>query len=381
MANDYKDSFAQKNMSFTTQTEIITIPGDNFHNLMIFVGASDLATYFVTPPSVDTVTTITATDYTTLTQGLLLDWLADFYANGTTAICYCVAFTDVAGGVWSPTDLATQYALYRYLAFWKTIISSTYLNSACEALDHLRALDSAHNAKFTQIFFGSHDTNLLTAKASDSTSLWYLLTTQNTKTNAWIVYHYSSTHNAALIQLGMTLSLYNAALTPSSPVGSKLGFITIGTIDGSGTAGANLTSTDTTILEEKNVGYFETVGDGSGNVINAMNVNLQGIPLGAWWIPSYIDAVCEIKAATLLANSNSAYLNSATYQLIIALTGSQVKQFVDTGRFTDYSLTKAAFNADNNVSAGKFIIPYAWQATYVDDAEGVTVTGTLYINI
>ena len=112
-----------------------------------------------------------------------------------------------------------------------------------------------------------------------------------------------------------------------------------------------------------------------------MNVNLQGIPLGAWWIPSYIDAVCEIKAATLLANSNSAYLNSATYQLIIALTGSQVKQFVDTGRFTDYSLTKAAFNADNNVSAGKFIIPYAWQATYVDDAEGVTVTGTLYINI
>ena len=378
--SDFINSFAQKNMTYNTQTVYSTTPGDNYYKVMIFVGESDAATYFTgTPPSVDTVTQITASNYTTLTQGLLLKWLSDFYANGSTAIVYLVLYTDVVTAAYSSVDLATQYGLYKYTAFWKTIISGAYLNSACEALDALWVADSLKDKKFTQTFFGSADSALITTP--DTTSLWYLLTHANATTQAWIVYHHDANHNPALAQLGMTLSLFNSALSPQSPVGSKLGFVAMNTIAPSGTGDINLTSTITTILETKHVGYFEYVGDGTTNVINALNVNLQNIPLGSWWIPSYIDHVSEIEAATLLSQPNM-YLNAATYNSILALTGKNVKMFVDSGRFTSYTLTKAAFNQSTNVTSDKkFIISNAWSANYVDDAEGLTVTGTLFINV
>ena len=59
--SDFINSFAQKNMTYNTQTVYSTTPGDNYYKVMIFVGESDASTYFTgTPPLVDTVTQITA---------------------------------------------------------------------------------------------------------------------------------------------------------------------------------------------------------------------------------------------------------------------------------------------------------------------------------
>jgi hypothetical protein len=379
MGSDYKNSFAQKNMTFNTTTVFETIPGDNFYKLMIFVCFSDVATYFVTPPATDVVTEVNATNYADITKGLLKTWLDDFYANGSIAICYLVTFTDIVTAAWSEVDLGLMYTAHKYTAYWKTIISSAHLNDACTALDDLWNSDSAKEEKFTQVFFGSHDSELLDAEST--TGLQYLLLTANPTTKAWLVYHYTTTGNPALAQLGKTLSMFNAELSPQNPVGSKLGFIAMGTIDPSGAAGTNLVSADTTALENQNIGYFEFLGNGTTSVVLAGNVDLQGVPLGAHWIPSYIDYVCEIKAAELLSQKNM-YLNSSTYQLIVALTGAQIKQFVDSGRLTDYVLTKKPFDKATNVTADKkFIISNAWSATYVDDAQGVTVYGTLYVTL
>ena len=87
----------------------------------------------------------------------------------------------------------------------------------------------------------------------------------------------------------------------------------------------------------------------------------------------------EIKAAELLSQRDK-LLNSATYQEILTLTGKEVKQFVDLGRFTNYSLTKNKFS-EANVNNGKFVIANAWSAYYVGDAGGVQVYGTLYITV
>ena len=379
--SDYKNSFAQKNMTFNTSVVFDTVPGDNFYKLMIFVGVSDAATYFTaeTPPVSGDVVEVNAVTYGDLTQGLLKTWLADFYANGAVAICYLVVFTDVVSESWSAVDLALKYAANKYTAFWKTMISSTYLNDACVALDDLWESDSLKERKFSQVFFGSHDSELLDEETT--TGLQYLLLTENPTSKAWIVYHYTTTGNPALAQLGKTLSLYNEALSPQSPVGSKLAFVAMNTIDPSGAAGTNLEAADYTALENQNISYFEFLGNGTSNVVLIGNKDLQGVPLGVHWIPSYIDFVCEIKAAELLSQKDS-YLNSSTYQLILSMTGTQVKQFVDSKRFTDYALTKKPFvKATNVTSEKKFIITNAWSATYVDDAEGVTVYGTLYVTL
>jgi hypothetical protein len=380
MSSDYKNSFAQKNMTFNTTTVFETISGDNFYKLMVFVGLSDAATYFIgTPPIAGAVVEVTAVDYADIVEGLLKTWLDDFFANGTIATCYLVVFTDLVEAAWSAVDLAVRYAANKYTAYWKTIISSAHLNSACVALDALWEAESAKEAKFTQVFFGSHDAEL--KNESSTTGLQYLLLTAYPTSKAWLVYHYTTTGNPALAQLGKTLATFNTVLSPQSPVGSKLALLQMDTIDPSGAAGTNLVAADTTALENQFISYFEFLGNGTSIVVLFGNTNLQGVPLGVHWIPSYIDFVCEIKAAELLSQKDK-YLNSSTYQEILAILGTQIKMFVDSGRLTNYILTKKPFSVASNVTADKkFIIADAWSATYVDDAQGVTVFGTLYVTI
>lgn len=377
--SDYPNSFAQKNMTFNTETIFETVPGDNYYQVMIFVGSTDVATYFTGAPTAGDVVEVTSVSYTSLTAGLLKTWLADFYDNGSIATVFLVVYTDEVTGSWSATDLEVQYEANKYSAYWKTVISSTYLNEAAVALDTLWNAESTKEAKFTQVFFGSNDAELLDDETT--TGLQYLLLTADSTSEAWLVYHYTTTGNPALAQLGKTLSLFNSALEPQSPVGSKLGFVAMDTIDPSGAAGTNLSSTDATALEDQEIGYFEYLGNGTSSVVLAGNTNLQGVPLGVHWIPSYIDYVCEIKASELLAAKDS-FLNEATYLKLLALTGTKVKKFVDSGRFTDYAITTVNFSASSNVTSDKkFLINNAWSATYVDDAQGVTVYGTLYVTL
>lgn len=50
MTYDFQRSIAQKDVRFITQVVPVAVVGENYGRVMIFVGESEAATFFVTPP-------------------------------------------------------------------------------------------------------------------------------------------------------------------------------------------------------------------------------------------------------------------------------------------------------------------------------------------
>lgn len=380
--DDFQGSIAQENVAFSTGLSYETVPGDNYYKLLVFVGLSQAGESLVTVPVAETLYSFTSSSFVTETKGLLNKWLTAFYANAGNASVIVVVWDDETAGVWDGAKLAPAYAKYKDLAYWKAMLYYEVTGDVPDlatqdlvAYTALATLQKADTGLTGPILVNEYDVAALTAPATTISGSLKAATL-----DAFSVYHYDALNKApAFVQLGITLGSLNESGTP---VGNSFDFVATGSIDASGAAGTNLTGAQKTVLETANIGYFKTIGNGTGRVALIGGIALLGSVISAIWIVMYNDYVNEIKVAELITKMN-VFKNAVTYSLILAQMSAQLSRFSDnggTGRLTQLKILAPTFNK-LPVSAGDTItVPNAWQALYVDNVRSVLVQGSLTIS-
>jgi hypothetical protein len=373
---DYQGSLAQKYIQFVTSIVLTTVPGQNYYAALIFIDSADAAANFVAAPAVDTITSVTAQNYTSLLTGSMLSWMTGFYsipANQVSTV-YFVSFTSgsFSGSGSTSADLGSQFATFDQYAYFKLIYSSAYKKAANLQLATLCVGDP-----LSQFLFGSNDGTFLTGAAGTEAG-WF----KTAGLDVPFIYHWDSRYNPALVQLGATLAIANSSATP---VGNKLDWLAIAnfTPSGSSVAGiANLTAIQYGYAQASGICFFTYVGDGSGNVAAEKWLSTVALTIKwqAQWLVNFVDTVASINVTTFLtATPQSGFKNNDTYQGCLNLLQVQLNKFVGMGRLSNVKITAPPFNQLPAASQGAITVPNAWSATYADNTRSVTVYGTLTI--
>lgn len=381
MSDDYQGSIAQENVSYNTLAVFSTTPGDNYYKLMIFVGLSQSDLFFEDAPVAAELRIVSNSSFASETKGRLKDWLTAFFSGAGSAQVAVVVFNDGAAA-WDPAGLTVAMDSYKHMAYWKTMLYlEDYADPDPDVLDYaavaaLATLQKTNVALSGPVLVNEYSSSVLT---KSGTSVSEKLAAADL--SAFSVYHPDGMEKApALVQLGKTLGFLNDTGTP---VGNSLDYVALSLISASGVAGANLGQTQQLNLKSLNVGYFKTVGNGTGNVALIGGQSLQGDVLAANWVTEYCDYVNEIKTAELITTMNS-YKNRKAYNQILAQLSAQLEKFgetVGTGRLRDIKITAPIFSSLPESSGDTFVIPNAWTATYVDNIREVSVQGTLTIQL
>ena len=370
MANDFYLSIAQKYMLFITSFVKVTVAGDNYSKVMMFVGESDVATYFVGAESVGACIQVSYFDYATYVKGKLLTWLTDFFDANQVSTIYLVVWDD-GGGTFSTTGLTTQYDAYDTLAFFKMAIASTHAHQ--QAIDLAGATLATADTLLSQWWVNSSDASILTATVgNDAAAL--IAAGKDTR----VIFHYDGTRGPALLQLGLSLATLNSTQTA---VGNSLDYVQTSLITPSLTPGQNLDSVSAGNCQTQHVGFFTTLGDSSGQVAlegpNGAGLTTLGNEPAAKWVSNYVDFVSSVYSAQFMTQINT-FRNNASYQGVLSILVNQLQKFAAFGRLANLQITAPKFS-DLTVTADSFTVPNAWVATFVGNARKCTVNGTLYI--
>ena len=131
MANqgDFLGSIAQNYLSFATTYQITANPGQNFENVLLFVGSGEAiaasgtqGNYFTASglaPAVGALYTVNGNNYTSTVGGPLLAWLTEFFTgnNGLSNVYIAIYDDSTASTTTFPaaavTALTTQYNAYK----------------------------------------------------------------------------------------------------------------------------------------------------------------------------------------------------------------------------------------------------------------------------
>ena len=370
MSDNFKGSIAQVNVNFPIETVIEPIAGENYSKAVIYMPLSKASDYLpgVDLPSAGTKTELDSSNYGTLTGGLLKTWLVPFFTSAQDAEVGVVIYDDTEGA--TANTLENVYELTKYYAYFKfAIADSSAYNDLQVNLCNLCAADTL----YSRVWIGTSDSNVLTKNSALVESL------AGASGSYRLVYNPDTTINAALAQLGKSLSVANATGTP---VGNSVDMVGFNTISASGDLDSdnnrtNLTATQKTALDDQKIGYNTFVGDETENVVTEGSLYSNGDCVGAEWVKAYITYMCKVKTANLISTMNK-FRNNATYQAILLLLTNQVKGFIDMGRLDNFKLTAPVFE-DLPKSGDTITVPNAWQADYIDNVRSVTVYGTLYL--
>lgn len=380
--NDFLGSFAQENVTFTTQIIRTAAVGDNYWKVMVFVEndrfVDSTTESWVAVPGSSTLKalTVTASDYASYTSGLLRSWLFDLFANGFTGDCILVACANKPGEEGTNeafiTAMDSAYELMKAYAYHKTVCAggdnalsadiATELAKLCAADKGL--LSSAPYYPYSTPTPSQPDTDLIYSGVNASGY------------DAFFAAHQDATRNAALYSLGLAMATLNGSGTC---VGSSLDMIKSANITSSGPSGTNLSKTVRDGLKNLHIQFFKPVGDNSGNVAATGAQTIKGDVIQATWILAYVTYMVKVKVAQLLTTPN--FLKNATnYTRILNVMSEQLTKFGDSGsgRLRNLEITAPAFGSIES-KADVIIIPKAWSASYVDQVREVQITGTLYI--
>lgn len=380
--NDFLGSFAQENVTFTTQIIRTAAVGDNYWKVMVFVEndrfVDSTTESWVAVPGSSTLKalTVTASDYASYTSGLLRSWLFDLFANGFTGDCILVACANKPGEEGTNeafiTAMDSAYELMKAYAYHKTVCAggdnalsadiATELAKLCAADKGL--LSSAPYYPYSTPTPSQPDTDLIYSGVNASGY------------DAFFAAHQDATRNAALYSLGLAMATLNGSGTC---VGSSLDMIKSANITSSGPSGTNLPKTVRDGLKNLHIQFFKPVGDNSGNVAATGAQTIKGDVAQATWILAYVTYMVKVKVAQLLTTPN--FLKNATnYTRILNVMSEQLTKFGDSGsgRLRNLEITAPAFGSIES-KADVIIIPKAWSASYVDQVREVQITGTLYI--
>lgn len=372
MSDTFQGSIAQKNVQFPIETVIEPLAGENYSRAMVFISLTDAATYLpgVDTPAASTLTELTASNYGAITGGLLKTWLVPFFKNAQ-AGKVGVAIYDDGQEAEEADELPAVYDKFKMYAYFKLACAgSTDYNALQVALGTLCMADPLYSA----FWVGTSDSNVLSATSA-------LITALNAVTGLryHAVYNPDGTINAALAQLGRSLSVANATGTP---VGNSMDGVAFNGIEASGADDAdgkamNLSATECTALDGQKIAYNTWVGDSTENVVTEGSLYNNGESCGAEWVKSYITYMCKVRTANLITRMNK-FRNNDTYQAILLILSDVVKGFISMGRLADFTITAPVF-ADLPASGDTITVNNAWSARYIDNVREVTVYGTLYI--
>lgn len=425
--NDFLGSFAQENVSFSTQIVRTASVGDNYWTAMVFVENDRFVTAtaengWEDAPGVSgvKVLVVTADTYATYTTGMLQAWLYDLFCNGFTGNCILVAcgaksestisydavtpagtenpssegwyVSDGSGGyvlttdvtvdtdktyyqrVETPADLTAfiekmteAYQALKPYAYHKTVCAGgdeTVAPAIAVALAKLCATDDyLSGAPLLPV----HNTTL------SADPLYSALKAEST-TDAFMGWHSDTTRNPALYSLGLALAVYNGSGTP---VGNGMDMTASSNITPSN-GGVNPTLAQKNILKAAYVQYFKTVGDNTGSVAAETDKTINGKVYAAYWILAYITYMVRVSVAQLITQRNF-YKNARSYGEIVGILENYVNAFEAAGTLTDIQFTYPSFAELPEAADDEIIVPGAWEATYVNHLRKVTITGTLYI--
>ena len=335
-----------------------------------------MANFISTPPAAGTATALYASTYSTVVTGTLLAWLQQFFANNTNSVAYVIIYTETST---VPIDAATklaidaQYATYKDLGYFKFILHA-------DVSAQIELAKQCYSDPLLSMFcMGVSDAQELVPSSTTSWSAQVLLAGYD----AFSIYHANATYNAVIVDLGLALGTLN---TTGTPVGNPLDMMATLSITPSGTTNGslvltNLTSVQKSTLAGINVGYWLTVGDGTGRSAVFSGKTLKGSVAAAVWFQNYIDYSAQVDTAVYITQLGGAsFKNNTTYQAILAILKSTLYPFQNPlGRLTNLQITAPTFAKLPASSGSSITIPNAWVATWNDSVRNVTVQGTLVI--
>ena len=142
----------------------------------------------------------------------------------------------------------------------------------------------------------------------------------------------------------------------------------------------NLPSSITTILDEKNVGYFISIANNSdSNAELIRDRSVSNMPATAYAISKWIDYTTSqdmAKYATALNTLTKPVLvNKETYAQLQAFLINNIATFATIGRLESIQVKFPPFS---EAKQGNWFVGTAvWSAVYVDDLEGVNISGSI----
>jgi hypothetical protein len=372
MANDFLGSIAQLFITYATNYVVSTVPGDNYYNVLLFMGHGEAAANLSTVPAIGATALIRASTLSSMAIGPLLGYLTEFFTENTSTGVEVVIYDDalVTAGTFpagAVTALTTQFNLYKAHGYFKmmtlhdNIVANVALATLCDT-----------DVLLSKCWIDANDAQMLVG--GSTTSMYGVAHTASVA--PVMLYHPDATKSPCLTQIGKSLGVLNESGTP---VGNSLDFLASSVMTPSGTAGAPLGSTDRATLEGHHVGYYLPVGDGTGRTACYGGSDIEGNLAAALWITAYIEYVSAVKTATYLTQLNM-FKNNETYQGILQILKVILSLFAANGRLSNVVITAPPF-ANLPAAVGDMItIPNAWSATYNDNLRSVTVQGTLYIS-
>lgn len=418
--NDFLGSFAQENVSFSTQIVRTASVGDNYWTAMVFCESDRFvdatADGWEEAPGLASckVLVVTADTYAQYTSGLLQSWLYDLFCNGFTGNCILVApAASTAPAVDSyqavtPTgtenpstegwyekngdtyELSADTEVDATKTYYVKVTTPGFINAMNEAYEVLKpfAYHKTVCAGGTTEVSADYALALATLCAADTYLSGAPLLPQTSDdltqglyaplhaagADAFMGWHSDSTRNVALYSLGLALAAYNGSGTP---VGNGLDMTASSNITASNN-GVNPTTGQKTRLKSAYVQYFKTVGDNTGNVAAETDKTINGNVYAAYWILAYITYMTKVGVAQLLTQRNF-FKNADSYAQIIQVMKGYLELFADSGNLTSVVVSAPAYADIPEAADDEIVIPNAWSATYVNHLRKVTITGTLYI--
>lgn len=414
--NDFLGSFAQENVSFSTQIVRSARVGDNYWTTMVFVESDRFVSAttengWEDAPGLPSckVLVVTADTYAQFTSGLLASWLYDLFCNGFTGNCILVApgkmqmddvkkYVPIDGWVEGCFKLNEDGETYEPaeesepgVQYYEEVTTPGFIVAMEEAYEVLKPYayhkticaggQTSVNAEYAVALAKKcmADDYLSAAPCLPQTdpdlnaegTLYRPLKDANA--DAFMGWHSDKTRNAALYSLGLALSAYNGSGTQ---IGNGMDMTASANITASND-GMNPTVGQKSVLKGAYVQYFKTIGDNTGNVAAETDKTINGKVYAAYWILGYVTYMCKVRVAQMLTQRNF-YKNAFNYGQIVSTMENIVKRFEGAG-LTNIVISAPSYGALPEAADDELIIPNAWSAQYVNHLRKVTISGTLYI--
>jgi len=135
------------------------------------------------------------------------------------------------------------------------------------------------------------------------------------------------------------------------------------------------------LLDDKNVGYLCTISDNTPQESCVSSArSIDGMPVAALMISKWIDYTSSQMVARFITDAETltdpVLTNEEAYNRIKDIVFQNILLFTETKRISNIQLTFAPFTTAK-VSIRKLVSTNSWSATYTDDLDEVTVTGSI----
>ena len=147
-----------------------------------------------------------------------------------------------------------------------------------------------------------------------------------------------------------------------------------------GNVNLNLVKTLSDILDEKVVGYFISIADNSNNNAELIRDRSgSNFPITAYMISKYIDYKTSQDVAKFVSSldtlTNPVLANQEAYATIQGMLASNIQLFAGLKRLENVIMQFPPFSEAKKGNSFEGIA--VWSATYIDDLESVTITGSI----